>query len=680
MTSTCTAGSVPYVRFTRRSPSGVTSVLQDWSTATSYGWNVSGLNGTWRVLVEVRAQQTPTQVVASTTVRQAVGAACTATPSGPLSGASPIVAPAGSIVTLASSESGCSPELKYQVQPSTSGDWTTVCDWSTSTTCALYGGMHDPGTYAVRTLARMAGSTEIDSESVTSPITLILDADADGDHYSIANGDCHDRNAAVHPGASEVCNGLDDNCDGNVDEGVSSTYYVDADGDGYGDASGPLLACSAPSGFVTNATDCDDTLASVRPGAPEVCGNAIDENCDGLAPACSGDGGTDAGGTDAGTDAGTTCTPNATTCSGNAMTVCAPDGSHATTQQCSLGCGATACRTLTPSNLAADTCDVAGLTDLTVTGSQTLNTSLGCDSIVTQGGGAPDICVHKYRNISITGTLTLNGPRAIALVATGSFTLYGTIDASANYASGGPGANDTRGFPGPFTAAGAGHATAGGGAGAFVGETSSPGGGAYGTTDGVPLVAGASGGNGSVNAAGGAGGGALQLVGCGTFDLGGTNQSAIHAWGGGGKGGEYANGFYRSGSGGGGGSGGTVLIEAAHLVEKGPGVGAAAVQAWGAAGGGGGGAIFGGWDGLVTGGAGGKDGGGAGGDSTVVNGAPGAGNPGSIQSSGGHDVHTAPGGGAGANGVIRINTGDGATPVLKTSFVPAPTFGSVRTH
>jgi hypothetical protein len=75
----------------------------------------------------------------------------------------------------------------------------------------------------------------------------------------IPEGDCDDQTASVNPGATEVCNGIDDNCNGDIDEGVTTTYYEDADGDGFGNPNSSKKACSAPQGYVTDNSDCDDT-------------------------------------------------------------------------------------------------------------------------------------------------------------------------------------------------------------------------------------------------------------------------------------------------------------------------------------------------------------------------------------------------------------------------------------
>ncbi len=108
-----------------------------------------------------------------------------------------------------------------------------------------------------------------------------VDEDADG---STADTDCDDTDATVYPGAEELCNGQDDDCDGIVDEGFEAiSWFSDGDGDGYGTLDEVVEGCSAPSGFVSNDWDCDDADSSVHPGASEVC-NGPDRDCDGYEP------------------------------------------------------------------------------------------------------------------------------------------------------------------------------------------------------------------------------------------------------------------------------------------------------------------------------------------------------------------------------------------------------------
>ena len=154
-----------------------------------------------------------------------------------------------------------------------------------------------------------------------------LEEDADGDGYRPWQGDCDDANGAVYPGAPELCNGLDDdcdgysnfdpmyegdsdgdgrytcedcdddapanypgnpeicdgldnNCDGVVDEGMQETWYGDGDGDGYGAPGITVEACVAPDGYSATDDDCDDASEDVWPGRPEDC-DGIDNDCDG---------------------------------------------------------------------------------------------------------------------------------------------------------------------------------------------------------------------------------------------------------------------------------------------------------------------------------------------------------------------------------------------------------------
>jgi len=111
-------------------------------------------------------------------------------------------------------------------------------------------------------------------------------------------GECDDTNAAVHPAADEVCDGLDNNCDGITDDDSAvdaSTWYADTDGDGYGDAGSTRAACEQPADTVADASDCDDTDPEAYPGAEELEGDGIDQDCDGAdAPSDSDGDGADA--------------------------------------------------------------------------------------------------------------------------------------------------------------------------------------------------------------------------------------------------------------------------------------------------------------------------------------------------------------------------------------------------
>jgi len=108
-----------------------------------------------------------------------------------------------------------------------------------------------------------------------------VDPDDDGVNELVANaGDCDDLNNSVHPGAAEVCNGIDDDCDVAKDEGITIRYYRDADVDTFGNIAVFQDVCSAPAGYILDNTDCDDTRATVHPGGVEVC-NGLDDDCDG---------------------------------------------------------------------------------------------------------------------------------------------------------------------------------------------------------------------------------------------------------------------------------------------------------------------------------------------------------------------------------------------------------------
>ncbi len=104
--------------------------------------------------------------------------------------------------------------------------------------------------------------------------------DSDGDGYE-ATLDCDDTDAAVFPGASEYCNGVDDDCDALVDEDAVDAFpwYVDQDGDGHGAETDPVYACQQPSGFVDSHDDCDDHNPAAFPGSGETWYDGVDQDC-----------------------------------------------------------------------------------------------------------------------------------------------------------------------------------------------------------------------------------------------------------------------------------------------------------------------------------------------------------------------------------------------------------------
>lgn len=135
------------------------------------------------------------------------------------------------------------------------------------------------------------------------PATWFYDADGDGfgvaalaltaceapRGYVAASGDCDDISASISPAAVEICDGIDNDCDGEADPAGTpgdTPYFADGDGDGYGVAASGVTSCSAPSGHVPLSGDCDDTTAAAAPGLTEVCGDGLDNDCDGTAAGC----------------------------------------------------------------------------------------------------------------------------------------------------------------------------------------------------------------------------------------------------------------------------------------------------------------------------------------------------------------------------------------------------------
>lgn len=133
--------------------------------------------------------------------------------------------------------------------------------------------------------------------AVTTIPALTYYADADLDTYGDAESsviecfqpegyvtnddDCDDTAQNVNPGAQEICNYIDDDCDQLIDEDVKFTYYADADNDQFGNPNVDTLDCTAPLGYVSNDQDCNDMVMTINPYAAEAC-DEVDNDCDEL--------------------------------------------------------------------------------------------------------------------------------------------------------------------------------------------------------------------------------------------------------------------------------------------------------------------------------------------------------------------------------------------------------------
>ncbi|MEC8278876.1 MAG: putative metal-binding motif-containing protein, partial [Myxococcota bacterium] len=76
-------------------------------------------------------------------------------------------------------------------------------------------------------------------------------------------GDCDDTDQNIHPEAIEICDDIDNNCDGNIDEDVTQTFYIDGDGDGFGDPNNNQTQCDQPDGYIIDDNDCNDLDVSL---------------------------------------------------------------------------------------------------------------------------------------------------------------------------------------------------------------------------------------------------------------------------------------------------------------------------------------------------------------------------------------------------------------------------------
>jgi len=125
-------------------------------------------------------------------------------------------------------------------------------------------------------------TTDGDGDGYGDPSTAFFGCDPEDGSFESLDDDCDDTDEDINPAADEVCDGEDNDCDTEIDEDDAidpTTWYGDDDGDDYGEDDDTVLSCDAPSGYVIDGGDCDDTDEFINPGELDYAGGG-DEDCD----------------------------------------------------------------------------------------------------------------------------------------------------------------------------------------------------------------------------------------------------------------------------------------------------------------------------------------------------------------------------------------------------------------
>jgi hypothetical protein len=173
---------------------------------------------------------------------------------------------------------GSGNEMFPQSQVASYGE-TRYCQFVYDESFEVCNGIDDDGDGNIDENLAIAQYADTDQDGYGDPAVMINQCTL-LPGYVTNNQDCNDQSTVVHPANSEYCDQLDNNCDGNIDEGFTwSTFYSDGDADGFGNEDATLSACLAPDNFVLQPGDCDDENPNINPNVQEVC-NDIDDNCD----------------------------------------------------------------------------------------------------------------------------------------------------------------------------------------------------------------------------------------------------------------------------------------------------------------------------------------------------------------------------------------------------------------
>jgi hypothetical protein len=156
--------------------------------------------------------------------------------------------------------------------------WATYADASDQTSLSrIWGGIHPP----VDDIPGRLIGMELGNDVFELARTYFY-ADADNDGF-FSYEDCDDTNENIYPDAPELCDNLDNDCNGDTDEALPLfTYFLDSDGDGFGDAGESIEVCNSnpPANYVSNADDCNDIDMSISPSNVEIC-DGVDNDCNG---------------------------------------------------------------------------------------------------------------------------------------------------------------------------------------------------------------------------------------------------------------------------------------------------------------------------------------------------------------------------------------------------------------
>jgi predicted outer membrane repeat protein len=175
--------------------------------------------------------------------------------------------------------------VAVQVSDPNDGPTELLLSWSGSAITTGTPQRADANGVATLDLEPQPGSYDVtvsvaDPDGETDSATVLFSVAPDADNDGYGPDDCDDTNADIHPGATEICNGIDDNCADGPDDGLTfESWYTDADDDGFGDATTEVVSCEDLSTtHILDGTDCDDNVDTTFPGAEELC-NGVDDDC-----------------------------------------------------------------------------------------------------------------------------------------------------------------------------------------------------------------------------------------------------------------------------------------------------------------------------------------------------------------------------------------------------------------